>query len=186
VELDTFASFPRLVCQTNVLNPLLRKGKIPSIARESNPAPLGWQSAMLTTTPFRPQGQIALKWGCASFFKVFIVRLNLLHENSSFFQVYLSWRWDIFFVVTVRSMWSLCVCDFVTQTNEIRGIFKRNCFKDSLIQSLNADWLRWGAGAMVFGTTRTKYYVFNEPSGKKFVKMCWLNFSLQQPWRWLP
>jgi hypothetical protein len=39
--LDKFASFPRLVCQTNVLNPLLRKGKIPSITRESNPAPLG-------------------------------------------------------------------------------------------------------------------------------------------------
>jgi hypothetical protein len=30
-----------LVCQTNVLNPLLRKGKIPSITRESNPEPLG-------------------------------------------------------------------------------------------------------------------------------------------------
>jgi hypothetical protein len=26
--LDKFASFPRMVCQTNVLNPLLRKGKI--------------------------------------------------------------------------------------------------------------------------------------------------------------
>jgi hypothetical protein len=39
--LDKFASFPRLVCQTNVLNPLLRKGKILSITRESNPAPLG-------------------------------------------------------------------------------------------------------------------------------------------------
>jgi hypothetical protein len=39
--LDKFASFPRLVFQTNVLNPLLRKGKIPSITRESNPAPLG-------------------------------------------------------------------------------------------------------------------------------------------------
>jgi hypothetical protein len=39
--LDKFASFPRLVCQTNVLNPLLRKGTIPSITWESNPAPLG-------------------------------------------------------------------------------------------------------------------------------------------------
>jgi hypothetical protein len=39
--LDKFASFPWLVCQTNVLKPLLRKGKIPSITRESNPAPLG-------------------------------------------------------------------------------------------------------------------------------------------------
>jgi hypothetical protein len=40
VFLDKFASFPRLVCQTNgnVLNPLLRKGKIPSITRKSNPA----------------------------------------------------------------------------------------------------------------------------------------------------
>jgi hypothetical protein len=27
--------------QTNVLNPLLRKGNIPSITRETNPAPLG-------------------------------------------------------------------------------------------------------------------------------------------------
>jgi hypothetical protein len=35
--LDKFASFPRLVCQTNVLNPLLRKGKIPSITWELNP-----------------------------------------------------------------------------------------------------------------------------------------------------
>jgi hypothetical protein len=52
--LDKYASFPGLVCQTNVLNPLLRKGKIPSITRESNPAPLGEQSEMLTTTPFRP------------------------------------------------------------------------------------------------------------------------------------
>jgi hypothetical protein len=39
--LDKFASYPRLVCQNNVLNPLLRKGKNPSITRESNPAPLG-------------------------------------------------------------------------------------------------------------------------------------------------
>jgi hypothetical protein len=39
--LDKFASFLRLVCQTNVLNPLLRRGKIPSITRESNAAPLG-------------------------------------------------------------------------------------------------------------------------------------------------
>jgi hypothetical protein len=39
--LDKFASFPRLVCPTNVLNPLLRKGKIPSITRESNPVPFG-------------------------------------------------------------------------------------------------------------------------------------------------
>jgi hypothetical protein len=39
--LDKFVSFPRLVCQTKVLNPPLRKGKIPSITRESNPAPLG-------------------------------------------------------------------------------------------------------------------------------------------------
>jgi hypothetical protein len=40
-NLDTFASFPSLVCQLNVL----RKGKIPSITRESNAAPLGLQSA---------------------------------------------------------------------------------------------------------------------------------------------
>jgi hypothetical protein len=39
--LDKFASFPRLVCQTNVHNSLFQKGKIPSITRESNPAPLG-------------------------------------------------------------------------------------------------------------------------------------------------
>jgi hypothetical protein len=39
------ASFPRLVCQNNVLNPLLRKGKIPSTTRESNSAPLEYQSA---------------------------------------------------------------------------------------------------------------------------------------------
>jgi hypothetical protein len=39
--LEKFASFPRLVCQTNALNPHLSKGKIPSITRESNPAPLG-------------------------------------------------------------------------------------------------------------------------------------------------
>jgi hypothetical protein len=36
----------------------VRKGKIPSITRESNPAPLGLQSATLTTTPFRPLTQI--------------------------------------------------------------------------------------------------------------------------------
>jgi hypothetical protein len=40
-SLSGFASFPRLVCQTNVLNPLLRKGKISSNTRESNPEPLG-------------------------------------------------------------------------------------------------------------------------------------------------
>jgi hypothetical protein len=39
--LDKFAPFLRVVCQTNVLVPLLRKRKIPSITRELNPAPLG-------------------------------------------------------------------------------------------------------------------------------------------------
>jgi hypothetical protein len=53
VFLDILASFPRLVCQTNVLNPLLRRGKIPSI-RESKPAPLGLQSAMIIIASFRP------------------------------------------------------------------------------------------------------------------------------------
>jgi hypothetical protein len=42
----------------------------------------------------------------------------------------------IFYVVTVWSMWSFCVRDFVVQTNGIRGIFRRNWFKDSLIRSL--------------------------------------------------
>jgi hypothetical protein len=39
--LDKFVSFPRLVFQTNVLNPLLCKRKIPSFTRESISAPLG-------------------------------------------------------------------------------------------------------------------------------------------------
>jgi hypothetical protein len=36
--LEKFASFTRLVCQTNVLNILLRKGKIPSIPKNSKQA----------------------------------------------------------------------------------------------------------------------------------------------------
>jgi hypothetical protein len=48
-RVDTFFSELFL----NVLNPLFRKGKIPSITRESNPAPLELHSAT-TTTSFRP------------------------------------------------------------------------------------------------------------------------------------
>jgi hypothetical protein len=39
--LDNFASFPRLVCQTNVINPLLRKGKIPGITPGIEPSTFG-------------------------------------------------------------------------------------------------------------------------------------------------
>jgi hypothetical protein len=44
------AFFPRLVCQPNILNPILRKGKVPSITQESIPARL---SAAITT-PLQP------------------------------------------------------------------------------------------------------------------------------------
>jgi hypothetical protein len=50
--LDKLASFLRLVCQNNVLNPVLCKAKMPSVTRDSNPAPLGLQSATTTTAPF--------------------------------------------------------------------------------------------------------------------------------------
>jgi hypothetical protein len=58
--LDKFAFFPRLVCQANVFSHLLRRGKIPSITWESNPAPLGLQTTKLTTTPFKPLKKCAL------------------------------------------------------------------------------------------------------------------------------
>jgi hypothetical protein len=53
--LDKFAPFPRFICPTNVLKPLLREEKIPSITRESNPTLLGLQSTTITTAPFWPK-----------------------------------------------------------------------------------------------------------------------------------
>jgi hypothetical protein len=122
---------------------------------------------------------IVLEMRLRILFKVFVVLLNLLHGNASFSQSYRSWRCDIFFVVTVQSMWSFCIRDFVSLANGIRGF----CYKDSLTRSFKDRLVALRCRSIGFGDDQNQVSCFSRAFWKE---QCWRQFSVQQPGRWLP
>jgi hypothetical protein len=69
---------------------------------------------MIVKKSYTNLGRIDLEMRLRILLKVFVVLLNMLHENASFSQI------SLFFVVTVRSMWSFYVRNLVAQTNGIK------------------------------------------------------------------